>query len=124
MNNERRQHTRIAFHTPAQLVFPGVSLDAVVLDLSFKGALVRLHADSSVPQGTVGMLHVHLNETDLDVQISMEVRVAHVEGRYAGLVCLMIDLDSITHLRRLVELNLGDPALLERELSALFPDEA
>ena len=30
-----------------------------------------------------------------------------------------IDLDSITHLRRLVELNLGDEKLLERELSHL-----
>jgi len=30
-----------------------------------------------------------------------------------------IDLDSISHLRRLVELNLGDEALLERELAAL-----
>ena len=52
----------------------------------------------------------------------MEARVVHVEGRYAGLRCLAIDLDSVTHLRRLVELNLGDPALLERELSALIGD--
>jgi hypothetical protein len=28
-------------------------------------------------------------------------------------------LDSITHLRRLVELNSGDPALLDREFSSL-----
>jgi hypothetical protein len=35
------------------------------------------------------------------------------------LLCESIDLDSITHLRRLVELNAGDPALLERELTAL-----
>jgi hypothetical protein len=31
-----------------------------------------------------------------------------------------IDLDSATHLRRLVELNLGDPALLEREFENLL----
>ena len=36
-----------------------------------------------------------------------------------GLRCVDIDLDSITHLRRLVELNLGETELLERELSAL-----
>ena len=40
----------------------------------------------------------------------------------AGLHCLAIDIDSVTHLRRLVELNLGDPALLEREVSALVAD--
>jgi len=32
---------------------------------------------------------------------------------------LTIDVDSMTHLRRLIELNLGDPTLLERELKAL-----
>ncbi|NQD96622.1 PilZ domain-containing protein, partial [Pseudomonas sp. CrR25] len=31
--------------------------------------------------------------------------------------------DSISHLRRLVELNLGDEALLERELTALGEEE-
>ena len=30
--------------------------------------------------------------------------------------------DSVTHLRRLVELNLGNPDLLERELSALIAE--
>ena len=42
------------------------------------------------------------------------------EGGKIGLQCESIDLDSITHLRRLVELNAGDPALLDRELSSLL----
>jgi hypothetical protein len=36
-----------------------------------------------------------------------------------GLHCRHIDIESLAHLRRLIELNLGDPALLERELAAL-----
>jgi hypothetical protein len=52
----------------------------------------------------------------------MQTRVAHVEGPQAGLLCISIDIDSVTHLRRLLELNLGDPALLERELSALIAE--
>ena len=52
----------------------------------------------------------------------MNCQLAHCHGRLAGLVCTSIDLDSITHLRRLVELNLGDPDLLDRELSALIGD--
>jgi hypothetical protein len=35
-------------------------------------------------------------------------------------VCKEIDLDSISHLRRLIELNLGDQEELERELGALL----
>jgi hypothetical protein len=46
--------------------------------------------------------------------------VAHVEGEHVGLLCRSIDIESITHLRRLLEINLGDAKLLERELKALI----
>jgi hypothetical protein len=41
-------------------------------------------------------------------------------GRQVGVQCGSIDLESITHLRRLVEMNLGGGSLLERELKALL----
>jgi hypothetical protein len=81
MTDERRQHTRIAFHTPARLVFPNHSLDVVVLDISLKGALIRLPADTPIESGVICMLHVHLNEAYITDQISMETRVAHSQGR-------------------------------------------
>ena len=52
--------------------------------------------------------------------IIMQATVAHLEGTRMGLRCDNLGLDSITHLRRLVELNAGDPNLLERELPALL----
>ncbi|WP_346289016.1 PilZ domain-containing protein, partial [Zoogloea sp.] len=62
-------------------------------------------------------------EPDGEVQVLMSGQIAHVEARgdalHLGLVCREIDLDSITHLRRLVELNLGDAELLEREVALL-----
>lgn len=120
MSDERRHYSRIAFHAPAQLTLPDRDLDVVVLDLSLKGALARLPADVQLSDGTPCTLCVHLDEEgDL---IRMETRVTHVEGRYAGLSCHSIDLDSVTHLRRLVELNLGSEELLERELSALLSE--
>ena len=120
MTDERRHHSRIAFQSPAELVFPDRTLDAVVLDLSLKGALVNFPPNVPVELYSVCMLHVHLNDIENNDQISMEARVAHVEGNRAGLLCLTIDIDSVTHLRRLVELNLGDQELLERELSMLI----
>ena len=47
----------------------------------------------------------------------------HVDGANVGLRCDNIDLDSITHLRRLVELNVGDHNILERDLASLINDE-
>ena len=118
MADDRRRYTRVAFHAPARLVLPLDALDAVVIDLSLKGALIRLPAKTVIVEGESGNLHVRLGETD--DRISMAVKVAHVEGRYAGVVCEGIDLDSVTHLRRLAELNLGDSDLLDRELSSFI----
>lgn len=120
MTDERRQHSRIAFHAPARLVISGRPVDCVVLDLSLKGALIQLPTDAATESGTTCSLEVMLNEAE--DAIEMTGRVTHREGQHAGIRCENIDLDSVTHLRRLVELNLGDPALLERELSALIAD--
>lgn len=120
MTDERRHYSRIAFHSPAQLILPEGSIDVVVVDLSLKGALVRLPANTHVQEGAPCTLRVRLDE--MGDQIRMETRVTHVAGHYAGLSCHNIDLDSVTHLRRLVELNLGSEELLERELAALLAE--
>jgi hypothetical protein len=123
----RRHHRRIAFNTPAQLTVAGDAIAVGVVDLSLKGALVALPAGRTLTTGARCSLQVYLDEAGDAINIDGEVR--HVDekpdadgDRTAGIVCRSIDLDSITHLRRLVELNLGDPALLERELSALAND--
>jgi hypothetical protein len=121
MNTNRRQFSRIAFHAPGELITAHSHDEVVVLDLSLKGALIRMPAGHKVTTGTNCTLRVRLGE--LDASIRMQGTVAHIEGIYFGLTCRNLDIDSATHLRRLVELNLGDPTLLERELSALVADE-
>ena len=120
IDGERRHHLRIAFRSPAQLSVTGSAIAVSVLDISLKGALVRLPADAALYTGVTGQLRVPLDDTS--GLISMDVRVTHLDNGSAGLACLLIDLDSVTHLRRLVELNLGDATLLERELSALVAE--
>ena len=117
--DDRRQFSRIAFHTPARLDSTDSRIDVVVLDISLKGALIRLPAETALNEGAVCVLRIHLDDAESGDLISMDIRVAHVEGSKAGLLCQTIDIDSVTHLRRLVELNLGDPILLDREFSAL-----
>ncbi len=100
------------------MIFPDCTLNAAVIDLSLKGALIRLPAGTTATVGAICKLHIPLNETHH--KISMDAHVAHVEGRYVGILCDSIDIYSITHLRRLIELNLGDPALLEQELHEML----
>jgi hypothetical protein len=116
-DSERRHFWRAAFHSSLQLVDAAGTHPAELVDISLKGALVK------VPPTWAGRTddtcQIKLKLAD-DAVILMRAIVAHVEGRRVGLRCESIDIDSITHLRRLVELNAGDPALLERELSALL----
>ena len=121
VNDERRQNARIAFHCPAGLSLNGKKYPASVLDLSLKGALIELDSPAEVPTDSLGHLEVSLAPQAAE-QIIMQCRVAHVQGLRAGLLCTGIDIDSVTHLRRLVELNLGDTTLLERELASLVSD--
>lgn len=87
-------------------------------DLSLKGALLRLPRAGAVAVGDPCLLNISLAQ--MEVGIAMAGEVAHVEGEHVGLLCRSIDIESITHLRRLLEINLGDAALLERELKALI----
>jgi hypothetical protein len=89
-----------------------------VLDLSLKGACVRTAPGVVSRIGDPVTLVLSLGEGKAAVR--MDGEVAHVEAAHIGFICREIDLDSITHLRRLLELNLGDATLLDRELSSLF----
>lgn len=52
--------------------------------------------------------------------IVMEGKVIHHEGQLIGIECQSIDLDSMTNLRRLVELNIGNEKQVERELCEML----
>ena len=65
MTDERRHYSRIAFHAPASLVFPDSTSAVVVVDLSLKGALIRVPENASIKCGEICMLHVFLNESEI-----------------------------------------------------------
>lgn len=114
---ERRRFQRVLFDAPAQLIAPREILDTAVVDLSLKGVLVRRPAGWR-PLPEEGVLVDILLERP-EARIRMHAAVAHIEPDHVGLYCRHIDVESAAHLRRVLELNLGDPALLERELSTL-----
>lgn len=116
MSAERRHFARVAFDAPAQLTTIDARHEVTVLDLSLKGALVK--TAKPLQLGEPCLLCLRLDGAEQ--RIAMAAEIAHVDAERAGLLCRSIDLESITHLRRLIEVNLGEPALLERELKALL----
>ena len=113
---QQRKFSRIPFDVSVTLSADRQSWETELVDLSLHGALIKTPADFVSDTEQIYQLAIHL-EGGPDIR--MEATVAHQEHEELGLQCKDIDVDSITHLRRLVELNLGDPELLERELSAL-----
>ena len=115
---QRRHFSRVLFNARATLSGKAHASPCEVLDLSLKGALVRVADGQAWPPEAGCALELAL-DSGHQANIRMDAKVAHREGQVIGLHCVGIDLDSITHLRRLVELNLGDDAVLQREVSAL-----
>lgn len=113
---ERRHFVRVVFDAEAHVITTDARFSGQVVDLSLKGALVELPAVPALEVGEPCLLAVQLGDT----VIKMSGDVAHVKGTQVGVQCRCIDLESITHLRRLVEMNLGGGKLLERELKALL----
>ena len=114
---ERRQFSRIRFDHSAWLRSPdGDRVETRVLDISLRGVLLTLPALPQDLPAEGWRLTLQLGE---DHGIDMELALAHHAGGQAGFHCTHIDLESLTELRRLLELNLGDTRTLERELGEL-----
>lgn len=117
---ERRRFQRIAFDAATELAQGGQRWAVELHDLSLKGLLVEQPADWSGDPAQPFFATITL---DTSTRLQMEVELTRTRDGLLGFVCRHIDLDSISHLRRLVELNLGDESLLERELAALGEEE-
>ena len=115
--DEQRRFRRIPFKAQAFISHGKDRWETQLLDISLKGALLTL---PSAWKGAVGhRLDLELIIEDGALIMHMETEVAHIEQDHLGLRCLYIGLDSMAHLRRLVELNLGDADQLNREFHAL-----
>lgn len=114
---ERRVHSRIAFDAPVVLANTDQQWKSRLLDISLKGALIRKPRNWQSEIGATWDLDICLS--DNNTHILMQASVMHIDESHIGFHCDHIDLDSVTNLRHLVELNLADEVLLERELAAM-----
>jgi len=120
MSDERRQFNRVVFDTTATFYADKRKVECQIIDLSIQGVLLKLLDKTEIEVGSTYELEIPLGERD--EIISLELELTHQQDKTLGLMCSYIDLVSITHLRRLVELNLGDSELLERDFNALLND--
>ncbi|HDS1737987.1 MULTISPECIES: PilZ domain-containing protein [Pseudomonas] len=119
-HDERRRFQRIDFDAPTELRQGDRRWPVKLLDLSLKGLLVQRPAawDADASQDFDAVIHLN----DKQTQVRMQVELRHEEPDRLGFICLFIDIDSMSHLHRLVELNVADSTEMMRELRQLIED--
>lgn len=113
---EKRHYQRILYNADASLSDGENELPCGVVDISLKGCLLDFERPWSGNRIQPYVLMLKLSDA---VFIRMVLKFSHGFGSQIGFKCEHIDIDSITNLRRLLELNLGDSDRLGRELDAL-----
>lgn len=116
MEEERRRFHRILFNAEAVLTCQEQNRPCKIIDLSLHGALIQLNPPTECFAGSPCRLSLKLSE---QACIEMQASISHVNNERLGLQCRSIDIDSISNLRRLIELNLGNSHLLERDFASL-----
>jgi hypothetical protein len=115
-DKDKRNFHRIFYNANASLFSETCSLTCDVIDISLNGCLLRFKQPWNNDLEHLYKLNLVLSG---ESSINMDLSVSHVIDDAVGFKCEHIDIDSITQLRRLVELNLGDSELLERDLLSL-----
>ena len=114
--SERRNYSRIPFTAEILMQCGDQEWSCNLLDISLKGMLVEppenLDIDINNPCG----MALFLGD---DVSIHARVKITHSSNGNWGLKWLQIDVKSLQHLRRLIEVNANNPEMLNRELSEL-----
>lgn len=115
--SERRRFSRVDFAAHVELKQGTNTWAAELIDISLKGLLLTLTSPTTFSKGQLLAVSIYLSD---QTSIVMDAEVVHQSTNQLGLTCSLIDFDSISHLRRLIELNLGDPVAAERELAELI----
>ncbi len=119
---ERRRYSRIVLDLPGILEseVQRKSYTVHVRDVSLKGAFVELANFEEDPHLFSGQKYRLVIQLQATTKIVMYMTCRHVLGKKLGLECNRIDPESISLLKRLVEMNIGRSDVLNRELNVLI----
>jgi hypothetical protein len=114
---DRRRFRRFPIAGSVRLYSGTQMWQTELVDLSLRGVLVSLPEQWQGQPGSRFRLDVRLEG---GLMIGMGVELVRVRAHDLAFSCQKIDLDSFTRLKRLVELNVGNVAVLNRELEVLL----
>ena len=114
----QRLFQRIKFVAKVEVDINGVCNEATLVDISLRGALVAFQEELNPKTGSPCHLTVYLNQSE--IQLPFEGMVVHSNGHLTGIKFTLISIEAMIHLRRLLELNSGDPDQVRSELNSFI----
>ena len=113
---ERRRFQRFRFSSVLRVQHGDQARDCALQDMSFRGFLARCPEGWQPAAGD--RLRVEWRLAEL-IKLELDAVVMHAADGHMGCSWEARDAQSFAHLKRLVEMNLGDARLMARELKAL-----
>jgi len=119
-DTDQRRFHRLPFKASVTITDPqsGRIWRSSLVDLSLKGLLIDKPEDASFTLHDTYQAEVRLGDDEFVISMP-DAKIAHITDGHVGISCELIDIDGISHLKRLLELNLGDSDLVYRELEQL-----
>ncbi len=114
---EHRRFNRADFHTNGYFTIDGKDINFKIINISLNGILLEPESQEEIDHNTVVSLSVKLSSTD--IEIKTKAKLQHKENKHLGFRFEEIDVESMIHLRRLVELNSDNADQIANELSFL-----
>ncbi|HMB17037.1 MAG TPA: PilZ domain-containing protein [Pelovirga sp.] len=110
---ELRNYSRIPFHTTATILWAQEKFPCELVDLALRGALLQTKDELPIETGARAKVEIELANSEL--KLTFGVELIHCEQNQYGFLFIDADDESLAHLRRLLELNLGDGEQVDRE---------
>lgn len=113
---EKRHFERVNFIERVDIQWGENTRHCQLLDISLHGALLQLPeaAQPIDPSSPAYNLSLHLAGSP--IVLHFQAKAVHFHANTIGFEFTTMDCDSMAHLRRLLELNTGNPEEIDREL--------
>ena len=111
--NDQRNYRRIPFQTEAELNISDQRYQCDLVDLALQGALFQTDQDLPIEIGAQCPMTITLPSSDLTMEFTGEL--IHHRGQFYGFIFVSEDAVTMGHLRRLLELNVGNGDVVDQE---------
>ena len=115
---ERRLYSRILYQTQIFISQEDKNWSSKLIDLSLKGVLTETPVQWQTSEKKLYKAKIQLQGSTLIIE--MELKLVNEADERLHFSIEHIDIDSVSHLKRLVQLNVGNEELLHRELAQLI----